>query len=706
MSREKPGYSQFIDNFAAGYLDVPEPDTLPPGATPSARNGWMVNIHPATQSAKLAKRPGERLLNPTTIAAAKKVDGLFEFRMSSGSRELLAVCDGKVWTFDGTDTFDQVDSPAAPFTAGNTARAEFFNDQAFIFDGAAQKRTDGTDLFDVGQVAPTSVTSMTAVAPSGAGVTGTYEARYTWYDPTMDHESSPSTITATVSPAAQARRHTQPGGSPGASYTKWRAYVRRTDTNETKFGRVGTYDVGGGTQNEEVIDTARVDFAPADSDRNPPPGAWAILKQVKGGAFIGVLPDSSDYSVSRVGDPQSWHPRNVFSVRKGDGESLTGVKTLGEETILQKPHRSFRLVGDSVPYVLKTLHSSYGGVSQESGVEVDGKLYDWDRERGPYVTDLLNWSPLADGRIRTIVDLVNRNELADIRAIHVEGQGLIGWAVAMAGTTRKRFILWWNYLLNAWLPPWTGLEYGSFCAFTNSSGITGIYMGDYWGRVFELFSGNRAGVPTTTPMSTLIGTVTSATTSTVTDSTATFYTGGSGLVGLPVACISPAGLVQWRRILSNTATQITLDTTNDAPWTTTPSAGWQVIVGGIDWYHWTPVFDATKAHLQKTLYWLYLQGRSSSGSHEVDVHARFNDDGNVDPVNAEFPMASGAAVWGESIWGTALWGAAARQMRKTRLDRSVFAIQLQLSNPYPDQPIDITLVGVDGDLTTVQVPSV
>lgn len=698
MSFDAPDFERLISNFAAGYLDVPEENSLPPGATPDARNGLLTNINLTDRSAVLSKRPGERMLNPTAIAAGTKVDGLFEFRQSNGTRTLMAVCNGGLYAFDGTNTFALVGG-SSPWTAGNVARAEFFRDNAFVVDGAAQKRTDGTTLYDVGQVKPTGVTNMTAVAPSGSGVTGTYEARYTWYDPVMDHESSPSTITATVSPVAQARRHTQPSGSPGAAYTRWRAYVRRTDTNETKFGRVGTFTVGAGTQNEEVIDTARVDFPPNETENDPPPGAWAILKQVKSGAFVGVLPDSSDYYVSRIGDPQSWHPRNVFSVRKGDGESITGVKLFGEDTIIQKPHRSWRLVGDTVPYVLKPMHSHYGGVSQESGMEIDGKFFDWDRERGPYVTDGIAWNSLADGRIRTIVETVNRNAIDDIRCIHAEGKGLVGWAVATGGTTRKRVLLWYHYLLDTWLPPWTGLEYGSFSGFTNSSGATGVYMGDCWGRVFEMFSGNRAGVPPTSPTdSTLTGTVTAATASTLTDSTAAFYTTGSGLAGLPVAVRSSSGAWQWRRILSNTATALTLDTTNDAPWTTTPSAGWEYVIGGLEWYHWTPWFDENAPHVAKALHWLYLQGRSTSEAHLVEVSARFNDDEvAASSVDVDFPTGSLSASWGSAVWGTSVWGATLRQMKKHRLNRTAFSWQLQLQNYYPDEPIAITVVGFSGD---------
>jgi hypothetical protein len=52
-----------------------------------------------------------------------------------------------------------------------------------------------------------------------------------------------------------------------------------------------------------------------------------------------------------------------------------------------------------------------------------------------------------------------------------------------------------------------------------------------------------------------------------------FYTTGAGLMGLPVLHIDANGNTQWRRIQSNTANVLTLDTTNDSAWNTLPVAG-------------------------------------------------------------------------------------------------------------------------------------
>jgi hypothetical protein len=352
-------------------------------------------------------------------------------------------------------------------------------------------------VFDLGFAKPSSVTNVTAVAPVGAGVTGTYETYYVWYDQTMDHESSPSAITTTTV-ATLRRRATTPSRAaprPSTSRTGGPTSAAPTPTSSTSSA-LPRSPIGTGTFNEEVSDTARRDAGagPYSSDNDPPPGAFAIL-QVWKGFGIGVLASDDSYYVSQVGDLESWAPKNKFPVNRGDGEAITSVLPFGTDILVHKGHQTYRLLGDVLPFKLDPLHSRWGNVSQESGLEVDGKFYGWDRERGPYATDTVNWdvarrrldhAGARDGEPQR----TQRHPRGLRRAAHV-----IKWAVPVTGSTRKRMIMKYHVGLNAWLPPDTGLEYGSLCTFTtNSDGTLGVYMGDYWGRIFQLGSGDREGV--------------------------------------------------------------------------------------------------------------------------------------------------------------------------------------------------------------------
>lgn len=694
MSYPLPDFPYGTRDFSAGYLDTPEPDTLPPGATPDAANGELGSVQVGGQMrATLKKRRGHRLVTPGAMVAGVPVDGLKEFTRAGQPNTLVAACDGAVWTFDNVNACAQVGT-TAPFTAGNAVRFCTFKQQLYLVDGTANQRYNGTALFAVGFAAPTGVTDMTAVSPTGTGLTGTYAAIYVWYDSATGHESSPTSTTATVTVSNQARRHTKPSGTPASNVTHWRAYVRRTDTNEIKYYRVASVAVATATYDEQVIDTARVDPAPEPSSNDVAP-AFALLAEFNG-TGIGVVVNDDQVYASKQGDLESWHPRDVLAVARGGGEPITCLVAFGEDFLVMKPHSTHRLDGDKMPFAVRQVHPAFGCVSQEAAVEVHDRLYAWDRVKGPYVTDTVTWTALADYRIRTVVNRVNRTGLSGIRCVHDEINSLVVWAVPTT-STRRRTLLAYHYGLDAWLPPWTGLEYASLATFTNPvSGALGTYMGDYWGRLFELASGATDGIPTG---GTHTATVTSATSGTVVCAGATFATTGTGLAGLPVAVRSPAGVWQWRRLAGNTTDTLVLDTTHDAIWTHMPEAGWTVIVGGIQWFHHTPWIDLSKPDVEKRLQYFMLQGKTVSATDAIQVSGRYDDQEGFASADTFTLPATGAGVWGVGVWGVSLWGGSSlRQMRKVRVDRTVLSAQFRFENYYPDQPVEITAYQVTGDL--------
>lgn len=371
-----------------------------------------------------------------------------------------------------------------------------------------------------------------------------------------------------------------------------------------------------------------------------------------------------------------------------------------------KPHKSWHLVGTRVPFDIEDLQGSYGCVSQEAGIEVGGRFYAWDEVKGPYWTDLgANWVTIGDLTIATTLKSVNRQALEDIRAVHDEVNNLIIWAVPTIGSVRKRTLLAYHYLLGVWLPPITGLEYGALTQYTTNAGVLGVYVGDYWGRVYQLFQTDRDGLPVSPSNLTKQGTVTSATANTLTDSTANFYTTGSGLVGMPVAVRSPAGVWQWRRIFSNTGTSITIDTTNGTAWTNvpqapTPTATWTYILAGIEWYWTTPILDGGNPGRQKRAHWLQVQQTPAAGNYAFDVFARFGSSGT--DLQLGFRTQAAGALWGEAIWGESLWSgnARARPMTKRRLERAPFSMAFRFQNFYPDQPVELLGYQVGSDWLT------
>lgn len=703
MSHAQPSNGVWVDNFSDGFIDTPEQHALPPGASPSARNGFLYKINLATRQCTMGRRGGSRLINETALASQKRIDGLFDFRRPGASAVLLAMCNGQLSSVNPV-TGATASIGAAFGTAGNQARMTPFRSNAFLYDGSAQKRYDGTSLYDIGFAAPSSVTNMAA----GAGtLTGTYEAKYTWYNENMDHDSSVSDVTATLALVGQGRTHTKPGGAVPAAATHWRAWVRRTDTNELNYYLAATETVATASATETVSDAARQVNTIADrpSVNDPPPGNFIALFEMNGFGF-GILANSDSVYVSKIGDLESWHPRDKFPISRAVGDALVWGREFAERKLVGTDHGTWELEGDKVPFKVRRLHSTYGNVSQDAHVEVDGiGLFGWDRVRGPYLTDLVTWTPIADSRITTFVGTIKRSALASIRCVHDEQRNLVIWAVPTT-STRVRTLLAYHYLLGTWLPPITGLEYGSLCQFTDTDGALGLFYGDYWGRVYELFSGARDGPPS----GDVTATVTSSTNSTVTCTGAAFYTTGSGLAGMPVAVKSPAGVWQWRRIESNTADVITLDTTNDAEWTTNPEAGWELYVGGIEWYWLTPFLDFRTPIQAKKGYFVYAQLRATEVNLTLYGMARFNDaDGNITEItDLDWPIPVAGAIWGESLWGEGIWGGSGgAKIQKQRLDRTFQNVQFRFWNYEPDADVQMLAYGVATDeMIKRLVPSV
>jgi hypothetical protein len=695
MSLVVPALSFEIASFAAGFMDSPEEDSLAPGATPDARNAMFFNVQTDDGvRAVLRKRKGSRLVNPTAISAGKSIDGLCEFERASTTSELLAVCNGTAYKWDGVSSFSAL-TAGAGFTAGNRVNWLPFKSNVFIMDGVQQLRYDGTSCKPDGFIAPTAAPALAVVA--GPGVTGTYEGFAVWYDSVMDHESSPSATSAAVVFANQQRQWTKPAGAPPANVDNWRIYCRRTDTNELNYFRVGTVPIATGTLTEIVSDTARVDIGPGPSTNDVPP-VFELAEEFKG-YRVGVTLDSSDIWISKQLDPESQHPKDVFPVGgRGDTKPVRAVRKFGVDCLIQKPKKSWRLVGDVVPFKIEPITGSMGAVSQRSGVEVDGWWYQWDELRGPYRTNLETWESLSDNRIQTILGTINRAALKFVEVVHYRTLNIIAWAIPTT-STRRRTLLQFNYLLGRWLPPITGFEYAALTEFTTPAAAYGVYFGDEWGRVYELFSGEVDGVPSGTTESP----ITAATAGTITAGAAAFYTTGSGLAGMPALVVSPSGACQWVRIQSNTATVLTLDTTNGPSLSPVPAPlgganpAWTVIVGGIDWYWFTPRFTGGKPSRKKLGRLFTVQASVTSATHELYVGMRLNREVALREAYAfTFPVAG--LVWGSGVFGTDPWGGGgSRDAVKHRVGRAYFDISFKFWNYHPNQPFQISYFETTAD---------
>ena len=688
MSFSRPNVDVFVRDFSAGFLDSPQSDTIPLGSSPDAKNAILsgIQINPdGSRRAILRRRPGARLINPTAMTAATPVESLQSYKRDDAAAALLAVCKGDLTKWDGSMSFSTLSSGA--FTTGRSIQWAQHRNLAFIMDGDRTKLYDGTTLGDPGLTTPGATTLSVG---SATGVTGDYEGYVVWVNSGRVIKSSPGTTSALVTFSNEKRTWSRPSSPPaGADY--WRVYCRKS--TERQYYQIGVDQLVATTSYAEATaDDARVTPGPDVSTNDPPPAFEGMV--VWNGYGIAWKRNASDIYVSKRDYLESWHPSHVIALRRN--QKIRSVALVGGDCLIQTSTSTYRLEGEKFPFALRNLHTQWGNTSAQSWQEIDGVTYAFDPARGPYVTDTVNFASIADNKIRTILNSLNQSETVNIRSAHFKAQNLVMWAVATGTSTRRRVLLAYNYKIRAWLPPITGLEFGSLETFTKSDNSEGLFLGDYWGRVFEFFDTENDGVPSGTDHTKPI---TGATASTLTCGAASFYTTGNGLAGIPVGILSPTGRWYIRRVQSNTATILTLDTTNDPALTTIPATDgtWTASVGIIEFYWWTPWLDIGAPHIQKRGSFLTIQGGSNNANNVLNIAIRVNGvNGIVETKTMSFPSAGG--VWGVSEWSVGIWGGvSSKPIKKRRLARAFYAMQLRFLNYYPDQPFDISGYGVGAD---------
>lgn len=708
MSLAEPDLDYLIRTFHPGFMDTPEPDTLPKGATPDARNCLLGSVQIDPPRAVLEKRTAASLLTTAKVDGANGFDGLCEFRKTGqSSGRIVAVLNGKVWYWDNVSAFVQI-GVTAPFAVGTKVRFNVQRNLLFIMDGITTRCWDGVlanDLFTPGQIAPTAAPALAVAA--GPGVTGTYEGFGTWYSTSIDHESSPSAFSAAVVFANQQRNWTKPAGAPSAIYDRWRIYCRRVDTNEAQYWRVVDTAIATAAVTEAVTDSARrlSTLGPLPLTNNPQPLTFEFQAEHLG-YRLGVIGNDDQIYVSRLGYPVSQHPNDVIGVSRGVGGELRSIAKFGEEVLAQKPSKSYRLDGDRMPFQPKEVHPTLGNVGAMSAVQTKDWFYAWDEEHGPYRTNLSTWDPIASTRIRKLVKAVPKAQAKHIECVFLKSMDLVIWSVPQGLSSRRRMLLPWHTELETWLPPMSGLEYAALASFIDSNGDTQLYVGDYWGRLFQYFTGDVEGVPS----GSLLGHVSGATANTVTcdrqikqdglgfadDGAIAFYTVGAGLAGIPVLHIDANGAQQWRRIESNTASVLTLDTTNDSPWTRQPVAGDVIVVGGIDWYWRSPLIDWGEPYRQKKGGRLEIHARSDSADFIVMVRG-YREDFRQEEFGRTFEFANAGGIWGLGLWGVMKWGGVGGTALKTRLMRAFFSLGFEISNPFPNKRVVLQSARVTAD---------
>lgn len=206
-----------------------------------------------------------------------------------------------------------------------------------------------------------------------------------------------------------------------------------------------------------------------------------------------------------------------------------------------------------------------------------------------------------------------------------------------------------------------------------------LYSGDYYGLLWKLEVENLYGDGAEEN-----GTVTSATPTTLTDSTATWTVNEQ--VGKRVRIIAGTGIESEGLVISNTATELTVQ---DA-FVTTPVADDEYTIGGYDAYHFSNWKSITGSYDDmKQLHDFYSNMNTSAGDGGYPVTVIFQFDFDQDESNQETAAISLTAtntIWGSFIWGEAIWGARSVFQDRLRKFGRFRAIRIGIKNRKAGQP--------------------
>lgn len=203
-----------------------------------------------------------------------------------------------------------------------------------------------------------------------------------------------------------------------------------------------------------------------------------------------------------------------------------------------------------------------------------------------YITDGTSVIPLdSEGKLKKYLEYCVNHErdlLAHMQYLPSKGRIYL-WLSELGSSTTNKLI---EYDIS--LGSWILADIPATCSGIITNEDTGedeVWFGDSFGFVHRLDVGKNYGAGTS---GTRYGTATGATSTTLTDSTATFNTTGDGLKGVRVYIALGTGAGQYGTIQSNTSTELTVDSWSGG---VTPNTTSVYAIGAINAYYYTKVYD-------------------------------------------------------------------------------------------------------------------
>lgn len=486
-----------LRDFTGGVVATTPSDKLAPTMSPRAINTAYRAV-PAG-GMMLSRRPGYALLATLSAAASSSsICGMNRYRYDDGSSRaqyrIGITTDGLVWSLEGGGAAITVESGGDEFTNAYLTQDVYDFDEAnnklFFANGAENgfvyRLSGAATLFcrKIGLSAPSAPTKNT----DGVGnATGTFDFALTWYDANTGLESSRSSSLEGQSLSSRSITLNRNNTSPPARATHWRVYVRRQESGPD-YWLASSIAISGGVGEPTptyVYNLTLAQFnvlgtrAPTTTENNRPPSGTHSLCWHQSRMFY---TDGANLWYSKLGQPEQVDAQAFEYVNPRDGERITALHSLSENTLaVFKETSIFLVVGDSPQnWEIRATGASLGSITPRV-VMGDGLMAFWSTE-GPAVWDgsgeplLLANATVEYFKRRGTLTINTLNGEYHIAFDPVEHRFL--FSVPTSTTDAIYTVLPWNTQLKCWEAlAWDLPSVRSFAVMESIYGDYRIYFG-------------------------------------------------------------------------------------------------------------------------------------------------------------------------------------------------------------------------------------
>lgn len=456
-------------------------------------------------------------------------------------------------------------------------------------------------------------------APSGATTTGSLTGAYAYYIQFWDNNrsvaGSESAQSGTVNPSGQGITVTNnaTNNSANSRVTHWDIY--RNQNGGSTYYFVARVAIGTTTYVDNNSDATIGANDTLQLDNDPPVAeTYGLVHTHKNYMFlagphngVGGTAYDDDFTWSKLANPDAFPLVNRTKIERGKYGHIRAMASIGDVLVFYKDSAIYELHFDTNPSGTtgdgygKTVNTERGALNQRCVVNVQGTHYVLDT-KGIYQfrggTDMVRLSE----PLKAIFDRINWNEREKFSGVQDEDR--VVWFVALDRDTECKYglVLDLNSIYLGRQPRWYlyqfdfGIRDAQRIRFANDANVVqfgmefksvAAFMTEY-GFVGYINAGYRDLVA---PQLTATGTVTGSTTSTITDSAATFTRTNDASVtesvlGAYLRFVSwpsadKPGSADWSQAYRITAVNSATQVTVSPSFPSAPPAGAAYVIGAI-----------------------------------------------------------------------------------------------------------------------------